>query len=134
MKATGLTRVVPRRFIVPLNQRGCPKIESKCFKSRFVKRRYTMLGKAFSANLFSLNSKNFTDKVPNHAECSSAPLKYTVARYTSMFKELWICSCIYHFCRFSSLSVISIRRSVFKEFLSAFTIPFTFPEIMKYLY
>ena len=37
MKATGLTSVVPRRIFVPLNQYGCPKIEPKFFRERFVK-------------------------------------------------------------------------------------------------
>ena len=47
MKATGLSTVVPRCIFVPLNQYGCPKIESKVFRARHVKRPATRLGNAF---------------------------------------------------------------------------------------
>ena len=37
MKATVLSGVVPRHIFVLLNQNGCPKIEPKFFRGKFVK-------------------------------------------------------------------------------------------------
>ena len=77
------------------------------------------------ANLDTLYFKNYTGKAPDHGECSSDPFKYTVAIYTAippkilgttlltLEKYIFICSFTYHFCCFSSLSIMSIFRSVF---------------------
>ena len=37
----------------------------------------------------TLNSKNFTDKAPNHGQGTSVPLKCTVTIDTSMPEKLW---------------------------------------------
>ena len=42
----GTTNVIPRRILVPLNRYGCPNIEPKFFKTRFVRRPKTTLGNA----------------------------------------------------------------------------------------
>ena len=52
----------PRCIFVPLNQYGCPNIEPKLFKIRFVKRSYTQLESAFSANPDTISSKKFFHK------------------------------------------------------------------------
>ena len=37
-----------------------------------------------------LDTKTFTDKALNHGECSSVPLKYTVAINVAMPEKLWV--------------------------------------------
>ena len=72
-----------------------------------------------------------------HSECSpdtGMPKKTLGMALLICKKYIFICWCIYHFLFFSSPSIVSIFTSIFlKEFVFAFTIPFTFFGIMKAL-
>ena len=46
-------------------------------------------GNAFQANPVISNSKNFTDRAPDHGQSSSGPVKYTEDIYTSISKNVW---------------------------------------------
>ena len=61
------------------------------------------------------------------------PKKALSTTLLTLEKYIFVAHVFIIFCCFSSLSIMSIFRSVFKEFVFAFTIPFTFREIMKTL-
>ena len=130
-----------RRIFVPLDRFGRPKIEPRFFRRRIAKKKpYTRLGNAFWAHPYILNIKILLEKVPNHGEGSSVPLKCTVALCTTVTTllhnshdtvnswEIYFCWFMYiwFFIAFCSLSIMSIFKSVFQKVCICFYYPIYF--------
>ena len=145
MKATGLTSFVLRRIFVPSNQYGCSKIESKCFRARFIKIPQTRLGNSFQANLDTFNSKNFTGDAPTMGRTLQYHIS-TMQLYEPVCPDLsttlltpdkyiFICSCIYHFLLFSStVNNDYIRKCFLRNFCLLLLFHLLFQELWKLLY
>ena len=137
MKATRLTSVVYRGIFLSLSQYECPKNKFKLFRTRFVKRPQTKLENTFLANLDTFNSTSLPvegSSVPRKYIYTSMPQKTLGTSQIILEKYILICLCIYlFFLFFFTINNEHIHKSFFKEFVLAFTIQFTFLEIMEAL-
>ena len=75
--------IAPRRTFVPLNWYGRPSIESKSFRTWYIKSPQIRLRSAFKANLDITNCKNFSNITSNYDGVLLVSPKYTLDMCTS---------------------------------------------------
>ena len=68
---TSTKTVVPTPFFVPLNWYGRPKIKSRFFRKRFVKRLQNQAAKCISSQSRYFEFYNLTGRAPSHVEVHS---------------------------------------------------------------